>query len=173
MTESAPRPTIGQNVFIAATAYVCGDVTLGDDCSVWHHVTIRGDVSPIRIGRRVNVQDGSVIHTQHDVPLEIGDDVTIGHRAVVHNRRVGNRALIGIGAILLDGSEIGAGSLVAAGCVVPPGMIIPAGKLVVGTPARIVRNVREQEHAYMAFVVENYPKLAQRHAAGLYPAHSV
>ena len=137
-----------------------------------HHVAIRGDVSAIYIGRRVNVQDGAIIHTKKGVPLEIADEVTIGHRAVVHCRRVGRQALIGIGAIVLDDAEVGTDSIVAAGALVPPGMIVPDGKLVVGVPARILRDVSTEDRRYRDRVIEDYMHLGQAHAAGLFPNHN-
>jgi len=169
MNPTAVRPTLGRNVYIAPTAVVCGDVTLGDDCTVMHHVTIRGDVSRIRIGARVNVQDGTIIHTKTGVDLDIADDVGIGHRAVVHCRRVGPNTLIGIGSIVLDDCEIGSGCLIAAGAVLAPRMIIPDGMLVMGVPARVVRATTDAEKQYIRFVVENYLKLNRQHAAGMYP----
>lgn len=163
------RPRIGRDTFIAETAYVGGDVTLGDQCTVLHQVVIRGDVSPIRIGDRVNIQDGTVVHTKSGIPLEIASDVGVGHRAVVHCRRVGAFSLIGIGAIVLDDAEVGEGCLVAAGALVPPGMIIPDGKLVIGAPARVLRDVTDKDREYIRFVVENYQRLGREHAAGHYP----
>ncbi len=160
------QPRIGRNVYIAPTAYVGGDVELGDECTVMHHVVIRGDVSAIRIGRRVNVQDGTVIHTKSGVPLELGDDIGIGHRAVVHCRRVGSNTLIGIGSIVLDDAEVGDGCIIAAGALVTPGTVIPPGKLVMGMPARVVRDVTAQDREYIRFVVENYIRLGRQHAAG-------
>ena len=168
--DSEPiHPTIGKNVYIAPTAYVGGEVTIGDECTIMHHVTIRGDVSKITIGRRVNVQDGTIIHTLTGVPLEIGDEVVIGHRAVVHCRKVGKRVLIGIGAIVLDNCEIGDGALIAAGAVLSPGTIVPAGKLALGIPAKIVRDVSERERGYVDYALENYARLNCDHAAGRYP----
>jgi carbonic anhydrase/acetyltransferase-like protein (isoleucine patch superfamily) len=163
------QPKFGPNVYLAPTAYVAGDLVMGADCTVMHHVVIRADVSAIRIGARVNVQDGTVIHTQTDVALEIEDDVGIGHRAVVHCRRVRSNSLIGIGSIVLDGAEIGHWSIVGAGAVVPPGMIVPDGKLVLGVPAKIVRDTTPAEREYIRFVVENYVRLNRRHAAGEFP----
>lgn len=163
------QPRIGRDVYIAPTAYVGGDVTLGDGCTVMHHVVIRGDVSAIRIGARVNVQDGTVIHTKTGVPLDIADDVGIGHRAVVHCRRVGPRTLIGIGSIVLDDAEIGADCVIAAGAVVPPGMIVPAGTLLRGVPARVARETNAADRAYLTFVIDNYRNLGRAHAAGQYP----
>ena len=163
------RPSIGKNVFIASTAYVGGEVTIGNDCTIMHHVTIRGDVSAITIGRRVNIQDGTVVHTLTGVPLEIADEVVIGHRAVVHCRKVGPRTLVGIGAIVLDDCEVGAGCVVAAGAVLTPGTLVPPGKLVLGIPARVARDVTDQEREYIGFALENYARLNRMHASGHYP----
>lgn len=172
MAASVNHPRLGANVYIAPTAYVGGDVSIGDDSTIMHHVCIRGDVGAIIVGRRVNVQDGAILHTKTGVPLEIGDDVTIGHRAVVHCRRVGRGVLIGIGAIVLDDAELGDGCLVAAGALVPPATIVPPGKVVVGVPGRVKRDVTDADRAYMARVVERYVDLGRRHAAGEYPRAS-
>ena len=172
MASEIMRPNIGRYVYIAPTAYIGGEVTISDGCTIMHHVVIRGDVSSIHIGRRVNVQDGAIVHTQKGVPLEIADEVTIGHRAVVHCRRVGRQALIGIGAIVLDDAEVGTDSIVAAGALVPPGMIVPDGKLVVGVPARILRDVNADDRRYRDQIIEDYANLGQAHAAGLFPNHN-
>jgi len=166
------RVVLGRDVYLAPTAYLGGDVSLGDQCTVMHHVVIRGDVSPIRIGRRVNVQDGSVIHTNRGVQLDIEDDVSIGHRAVVHGRRVAAGALIGIGAIVLDDCEIGRGCIVAAGCVLPPKTMVPDNKLVIGVPGRVVRDTNAEEREYLAEITASYLHLARLHAAGRYPNHA-
>lgn len=163
------RVTIGRDVYVAPTAYVGGDVTLGDQCTVMHHVVIRGDVSAIRIGRRVNVQDATIIHTNRGVPLDIADDVSIGHRAIVHCRRVGPGTLVGIGSIILDDCEIGAGCLIAAGAVVPPKTIVPDGKVVMGVPGRVVRDTTAAERTYIQEVLASYLHLGRLHAAGTYP----
>ncbi len=169
MSPEPVRPTIGRGVYIAPSAVVCGDVTLGDDCTVLHHVTIRGDVSAIRIGARCNIQDGTVIHTKTGVDLDIEDDVAIGHRAVVHCTRVGRGTLIGIGAIVLDECTIGRNCVIGAGAVVPPGTTIPDNKLVVGVPGRVIRETGPKERAYVDFVLTNYQKLNREHARGKYP----
>jgi carbonic anhydrase/acetyltransferase-like protein (isoleucine patch superfamily) len=135
-----------------------------------HHVTIRGDVAPIRVGRRVNIQDGAVLHCNRGVTLEVEDDVGIGHRAVVHCRRIGSGSLIGIGALVLDNSVIGRGCLVAAGAVVTPGTVVPDGKVVMGTPAKPVRDATDEHRRYQALVVESYLNLGSLHAAGKYPS---
>lgn len=170
MSYPAHHVQFGRGVYVAHTAYIGGAVTLGDGCTVMHHVTIRGDVAPIRIGRWVNIQDGSVLHCNKGVPLTIGDEVTIGHRAVVHCKRVGPRSLIGIGSVLLDDAEVGAGCVVAPGAVVTPGMVVPDATVVMGIPARVVRAVREADQAYLRRAVTEYRALNERHAAGEYRA---
>jgi carbonic anhydrase/acetyltransferase-like protein (isoleucine patch superfamily) len=163
------RPTLGRNVYIAPTSYVGGDVTVGDDTTIMHHVMIRGDVSAIRIGARCNIQDMTVVHTKTGVDLDIADEVSVGHRAVVHCRRVGRGSLIGIGAIVLDDAEIGEHCLIAAAALVPPGMKVPDGKVVIGIPGKVVRDITEEDRRYMRFVVERYLDLGKRHAAGQFP----
>lgn len=163
------EPTLGRDVFIAPHAYVGGDVSLGDNTTVMYNVVIRGDIAPIRIGARVNIQDGTVVHTKHSVPLDIADEVGIGHMAVVHCRRIGPRSLIGIGAIVLDDCEIGADCVIAAGTVLPPGTRVPDGSMVMGVPGRVVRPVNEADRAMIDHVVRSYQKLGPLHAAGRFP----
>ncbi len=156
-------------VWIAADAVVSGDVELGQQCSIWHHAVIRGDVAPIRLGRRVNVQDHAMLHCHQGTPLEIADDVTIGHHAVVHCRRVGRGTLIGIRSVVLDGAEVGEGCIIAAGAVVTPGTRVPDHSVYMGTPARIVRQTTEQDRAYIALTIRSYIELAQAHVEGRFP----
>ncbi|MHC4695754.1 MAG: gamma carbonic anhydrase family protein [Planctomycetota bacterium] len=160
---------LGEGVYIAPTSYVGGDVVLGDHCTVMPHASIRGDLAPIRLGCRVNVQDGAVLHTDLNVPLELGDDVTIGHGARVHCRSIGAGSLIGIGAILLDDVVVGEGCVIAAGAVVTAGTKIPDAMLVVGAPARIKREVNDRERAYIRLAVDSYVKLGAQHKAGGFP----
>lgn len=155
-------------VYIAQSAIVVGDVSLGEGCNIWHYCVLRGDVAPIRLGKNVNVQDGSILHCRHDVPLEIADDVGIGHGAIVHCTSVGPRSLIGIRATVLDNCEIGEDCLIGAGSIVPPGMRIPPGSVVMGVPAKVVRPIRDEERDYIRFVVEGYVELSRRHAAGAF-----
>jgi len=159
------------SVFLAETAVVVGDVVLGPDCSVWHHCVVRGDVAPIRVGARVNIQDGAVLHCNHGVPLEIADEVSMGHHAVVHCRRVGRGTLVGTRATVLDDCEIGQECLIAAGAVVPPGTVVPDGMVVMGVPGRVIRPVSDRERAYLRRVVEVYLDLARRHAEGGFPPY--
>ncbi len=163
------QPSQGRDVYIAPTAYVGGDVRLGDQSTVMHFVVIRGDIAPIRIGARVNVQDGAVLHTADGTPLDIADDVSIGHRAVVHCRKVGPRTLIGIGAILLDDCQIGACCIIAAGTVVAPGTTIPDGSVVMGVPGQIVRETSESDLNTIDQAVQSYIKIGRVHGTGRYP----
>ncbi|MFO0974415.1 MAG: gamma carbonic anhydrase family protein [Phycisphaerae bacterium] len=151
---------VGQ-AFVSLRAVVTGDVTLGPEVSVWPHVVIRGDVAPIRIGARTNIQDGSILHCRPGCPLEIGADVVIGHVAVVHCARVGAGALIGIRAVVLDNAEVGDGAVIAAGAIVTPGTRIPPNVVAMGTPARPVRDVTAAERDYHAMALNNYLRLAR------------
>lgn len=161
-------PVIEAGAWVAPGAVVVGDVTLGTDTSVWYSCVLRGDVNAIRIGCRSNVQDGAVLHVTRDrFDTIVGDEVTIGHRAVVHGCRVGDGALIGIGAIVLDGAVIGEGALVGAGAVVTPGSTVPPRTLVVGTPARVVRTLEDDEIALQRERALQYVELAREHAGSV------
>ncbi|WP_449277346.1 gamma carbonic anhydrase family protein [Leucobacter sp. GX24907] len=145
-------PALHESTWIAPGAVVAGDVAIGADSSVWYNAVVRGDSNAVRIGARCNVQDGAVIHTQRggtgDVGAAlIGDDVSIGHNAVVHAATVGDGALIGMNATVLSGAIIGSGSLIAAGAVVPQGMEVPPQSLAAGVPARIIRELNESDRA--------------------------
>ncbi|MCP4251205.1 MAG: gamma carbonic anhydrase family protein [bacterium] len=167
-SESRPasRVRLGREVYIAPSAYIGGDVSLGDHCTVMAQVSIRGDVAPIRIGARCNIQDGAVIHCKHDCLQAIGDDVVIGHRAVVHGRRVGSRVLLGIGSIVLDDCEVGDDCVIAAGTVLPPGTVVPPGQVVMGLPGRVVRETTAEDRATILDIVARYQELGRRHARG-------
>jgi carbonic anhydrase/acetyltransferase-like protein (isoleucine patch superfamily) len=151
------RPQLGQRVFVDDSASVIGDVEIGDDSSVWMGCVVRGDVNSIHIGARTNIQDLTVIHVSGgDLETVVGDGVTVGHSVVLHGCRVDDGALIGIGARVLDGAHVGAGAIVAAGCLVPEGRVIPPGRLVMGVPARDVREVSPAERERVADNVEAY-----------------
>ena len=154
------------NYYKARNATITGQVTIGELSSFWFNAVVRGDVAPVTIGRRVNVQDNCVIHCDSGVANVIEDDVTIGHGAIVHGMFVGAGSLIGMGATLLGRTRIGRGCLVAAGAVVPPGLEVPDGMAVMGVPGKIVRPVRDEEIAYMRSLTEHYVQLAQKHVAG-------
>jgi carbonic anhydrase/acetyltransferase-like protein (isoleucine patch superfamily) len=142
---SGKAPIVPESVFIEETAVVIGDVVLGEGSSVWFHAVVRGDVASIRIGSGTNIQDLSVLHVRQGKPLQIGDDVTVGHRAVLHACRVSDRVLVGIGAIVLDDAQIGEEAIVGAGAVVTPGTVIPPRSLAHGIPARVQRRVTAAE----------------------------
>jgi gamma-carbonic anhydrase len=144
------EPRFGQRVFVAENAAVIGDVELGDDVSIWYATTIRGDVNGIRIGARTNVQDNCTIHVTHnDWATVIGEDVTIGHGAIVHGCTVHRGALIGMGSRVLDGAVIGENALVGAGALVSEGMQVPPRTLVLGVPARVKRPLTDEEVAHL------------------------
>lgn len=167
--ERLEHPRIGHDVYLAPTAYVGGDVVIGDTSSIMHHVVVRGDIASIRIGARVNIQDGSIVHTKYGVPLEIADDVGIGHRAIVHCRIVGPRTLIGMGSIVMDDCEIGSQCLIAAGCVLAPGTRIPDRCVVMGLPGKIVRQTTPADLEIIDHVVSSYVRIGRLHAAGRFP----
>ena len=140
------QPRLGERVFIAPNAAIIGDVELAEDVSIWYATTIRGDVNYIRIGARTNIQDNCTVHVNHDnCPTDIAADVTIGHGAIVHGCTIGRGALIGMGSRILDGAVIGENALVGAGAVVSEGMIVPPRTLVLGVPARIRRQLTDEE----------------------------
>lgn len=132
------NPVLGERCFVAENAAVIGEVTMGDDCSVWYGASVRGDFDAITIGSRTNIQDNVTIHNDFDRPVHIGDDVSIGHNAVVHSATIENGVLIGMGAVVLDFAVVGEGSIVGAGSVVTKGTIIPPNSLVMGIPGKVV-----------------------------------
>lgn len=152
-------------VYVADTARVLGEVTLGADVSLWYGVSIRGDVAPISIGARTNVQDNAVIHCDHGYANVIGCDVTIGHGAIVHGEYVGDGTLIGMGAKLLGHTKVGKGCVIGAGAVLRPGMEVPDGSVVMGVPGRITRPVNDEDRAFLAKNPPHYVRLAQLHVA--------
>jgi len=160
------------HAFISEHAIVTGDVTLGADVSVWPHVVIRGDVAPIRIAERTNIQDAAIIHCRTGVALHIGRDVVIGHAAIVHCTRVGDGCLIGIRSVILDHAEIGDGAVIAAGAVVTPGSKIPPNMVAMGTPARPVREVTQNERDYHQMALENYLRMSREYVDGKWLPYS-
>ena len=151
------------NYFLAHNATLTGNVTIGAEASFWFNAVVRGDVAPITIGRRVNVQDGACIHCDTDVANVIADDVTIGHGAIVHGAFVGQGTLIGMGAKVLGRTRIGRECLIAAGAVVPPGLEVPDRMLVMGVPGKIARPVTDKDLEYMRWLTEHYVELAERY----------
>ena len=155
-------PTINDNAWIAKNATVIGNTHIGADSNIWFGVTIRGDVHKIRIGARTNIQDNSVVHvTRGTGPTNIGDDVTIGHGAVIHACTIGDLCLIGMGAVLLDNCVIESGAMVAAGAVVTPRKTIPSGQLWGGNTARYMRDLTPEETAFLKTSADNYVQLSR------------
>jgi carbonic anhydrase/acetyltransferase-like protein (isoleucine patch superfamily) len=150
-------PRIHPSVYLSENVFVIGDVEIGEDSSVWFGSVIRGDVNYIRIGKRTNIQDNSVIHVTHDThPTVIGDNVTVGHRVILHGCFLGNNILVGMGATVMDGVRIEDFVLIGAGALITPNKKIPSGVLVAGVPAKIVRDLREEELELIRESADNY-----------------
>lgn len=152
-------PVVHPTAYVDESAQVIGDVEIGADSSLWMNVVVRGDVNTVRIGDRTNVQDGTVVHVQHEThPTRIGDDVTIGHGAIVHGCTIGDRVLVGMGAILMNGVVIGEDSIVAAGSLVAQETVLPPRSLVIGAPAKVRRLLTDEEVAFVRQSALNYVK---------------
>jgi gamma-carbonic anhydrase len=158
------KPTVPASCFIEDTGVVIGDVVMGEECSVWFHAVIRGDVNYIRIGKRTNIQDLSMLHVTHDThSLIIGNEVTVGHNVVLHGCTIKDRVLVGMGAIVMDGAVIGEDSVVGAGALVTEGTIVPPKSLILGSPAKVKRPVTERELAWIKESAENYVRYARKY----------
>jgi carbonic anhydrase/acetyltransferase-like protein (isoleucine patch superfamily) len=163
-------PQLGERVFVDASAVVLGDVEIGTDSSVWPLVVIRGDMHSIRIGERSSVQDGSVLHITHagpfnpqGFPLNIGDEVTIGHNVTLHGCSLGNRILVGMGSIIMDGAVVQDEVVIGAGSLVPPGKVLESGYLYVGSPVKQARPLTDKERSYFSYSAANYVRLKDQH----------
>jgi carbonic anhydrase/acetyltransferase-like protein (isoleucine patch superfamily) len=150
------KPKLGKNVFIAKTATVIGDVTLGVHSSVWYGAVLRGDINHIVVGHHSNIQDNAVLHLADDFPCLVGNWVTVGHGAIVHACTVGDETLVGMGAVILDGAVIGRQSLIGAKALVTQGTKIPPGSLVLGAPAKVVRKLTPEERGGLKWWAEKY-----------------
>ncbi|MGC3874636.1 gamma carbonic anhydrase family protein [Halomonas sp. GXIMD04776] len=171
-TFQGQTPQLGERVYVDPASVVLGDVVLGDDCSVWPMTVVRGDMHRIRIGARTSVQDGSVLHITHASdfnpgghPLTIGDDVTIGHKALLHGCTLGNRILVGMGSIIMDGALVEDEVIIAAGAVVTPGKTLASGHVYAGNPAKPLRELKESEREFFAYTAGNYVKLKDQYLA--------
>ena len=159
-------PKIPASAYIDPDAVIIGDVTIGEDSSVWPGVVIRGDVNWIRIGARTNIQDGSVLHVMMDThPLQLGDAVTIGHGVILHGCTIESRVLIGMGSVLLNGAKIGTGSIVAAGTLVPEGTVVPPGSLFMGHPGKFRRALTAEDQASIEAYAARYIQYAATYKA--------
>ena len=167
-------PELGQRVYIDPASTVIGDVVLGDDVSIWPGTVVRGDVNFIRIGARTNIQDGTVVHVSHDGPHAklggfatlIGEDVTIGHKAIVHACRIEDAALIGMGAIVLDGAVVKKHGFVGAGALIAPGKTVGEGEMWLGNPGRFARRLSEAEIEALYYSAQHYVRMKDQYLAG-------
>jgi carbonic anhydrase/acetyltransferase-like protein (isoleucine patch superfamily) len=157
ITCHGASPKLGKNVFLARGAYLVGEVHVGDESSIWFNAVLRGDVTPIKIGVRTNVQDGAVIHgTYQKASVTIGSDVTIGHTAILHGCTIGDLVLIGMGSIIMDLARVGSKSIVGAGSLITEGSEFPDGSLILGRPAKLIRPLKPEELAFLPKSSENY-----------------
>lgn len=160
-------PNIHASVFIAESADVMGKVTLKQGSSVWFNAVIRGDCDLIEVGERSNIQDGAVLHCDPGQPLIIGDDVTVGHNAMIHCLEVGDRTLVGINAVILDGAKVGADCIIGANTLVKAGAVIPDGSLVIGSPGKVVRENNEQTRQFLLASAAHYEEKSKKMATDL------
>jgi carbonic anhydrase/acetyltransferase-like protein (isoleucine patch superfamily) len=160
-------PRIDESAWVADSAQVIGNVELAAGASIWFGAIVRGDTEVIRVGRNSNIQDASVLHADHGTPLTIGDDVTVGHKVMLHGCTIGNGSLIGIGAVVLNGAKIGEGCLVGAGSLVTEGKEFPDGSMIVGSPARVVKQLTPEQLGHLRLSALHYVENAQRFRTGM------
>ncbi len=160
-------PALHASAWVADNAQVIGDVTLAADCSVWFGVVIRGDTESITVGRGSNIQDNSVLHADHGIPLVIGENVTVGHQVMLHGCSIGDNTLIGIQAVVLNRARIGKNCLVGAGSLVTEGKEFPDGSMILGSPAKAVRQLSEAQIEDLKMIARHYVENAQRYRTGL------
>jgi carbonic anhydrase/acetyltransferase-like protein (isoleucine patch superfamily) len=160
-------PKIAESAWVADSAQVMGNVVLAEDASIWFGVVIRGDTETIRIGRGSNIQDLSVLHADHGMPLTVGEDVTVGHQVMLHGCTVGDGSLIGIGAVVLNGAKIGKGCLVGADSLVTEGKEFPDGSMILGSPAKVVRQLTPEQLEGLRQSAKHYVDNARRFRTGL------
>lgn len=168
------KPSLGKGVYVDPSAVILGDVTIEEDSSVWPLVAIRGDMTAIKIGKRTTVQDGSILHSTHPsdfnpggYPLSIGDDVSVGHQAMLHGCTIGDRVVVGMACIVMDGAIVENDVVIGAGSLVPPGKTLESGYLYVGRPAKQVRPLTDKEMAFFTYVAGNYVKVKNDYLADM------
>ena len=157
-TYKGVTPTVATSAYVDMSAQVIGDVHVGEESSIWMNAVVRGDVNHIRIGHRTNIQDGTVVHVMRDPshPTILGDDITVGHGAIIHGCTIESTCLIGMGAILLNGVRVGAGSIIAAGTLLPEGALVPPRSLVIGSPGKVRRSISDLEYEFIVQSAQNY-----------------
>ncbi len=158
------KPTIHESCFIAENASVIGDVCIGNNSSIWFGAVIRGDEDSIYIGENSNVQDNAVLHCDVGCPIKIGNFVTVGHGAIVHGATIGNNVLVGMGAVIMNGVKIGANSMIGAGAICTENMVIPNGSVVVGVPAKVIKNAEEHNKTLTTLNASAYVMLGEQYA---------
>jgi carbonic anhydrase/acetyltransferase-like protein (isoleucine patch superfamily) len=158
-----------QDFYLASGAVVTGDVVLGPGVNLWYGTVVRGDLARITLGARVNIQDGCILHTDHEQPLDVAEGVVVGHRAVLHGRSIGRDTLVGMGALLLSGCEVGEECLIAAGSLITEKRRIPPRSVVMGVPGKVVREVTDEDLRRTHSIAAHYLEMAQRYARGGYP----
>lgn len=162
---------IHESVFVAQGAVIVGDVEIGENCGIWYNAVIRGDAAKITIGKNSNIQDCCVIHANENYPVYIGENVSIGHTAIIHSATIGNNVLIGMGAILMDDCVIGDNCFIAAGALVTKGQVVPAGSLVVGSPGKVRREVTEEDLVAIDKNTKIYKAFKKKNEEGLWDTH--
>jgi len=165
LTLAGREPRVGASVYVAPSAEVIGDVQLGDNSSIWFQCVLRGDIEPISVGARTNLQDGTIVHTMRGAPTIVGDEVTVGHRVVLHGCTVEDHCLVGMGAVVLNHVRIGEGSIIAAGALVAENTIVPPRSLFMGVPAKLRRAVTEEELAFIRMHAAHYLEYKDRYLA--------
>jgi gamma-carbonic anhydrase len=164
------HPKIHSSAFIAPSASIIGDVEIGEGSNIWYNCVLRGDVNDIKIGARTNIQDGTVIHVTTDFSgTYVGDDVTIGHSAILHACRVENHGFVGMGAIVMDGAVVESFGMLAAGALLSPGKRVPSGQLWAGRPAKYMRDVKQEELDYIRWSAPHYAELGREHKKNIKP----
>jgi carbonic anhydrase/acetyltransferase-like protein (isoleucine patch superfamily) len=161
------KPSIGKNVFMSQNCTIIGRCFIDEDCSIWYNSVLRGDVNDIKIGRGTNIQDGCILHCDKEYETKIGENVTVGHNAIIHGCTIGNNCLVGMGATILDGAVIGNNVIIGANSLITSGKNIPSGMLVMGSPAKVARELTPEEIEGIRHSAEGYIRLSKEYAKGI------
>jgi len=160
------KPVLGKNVFMAENCSIIGRCFIDDECSIWYNAVLRGDVNEIRLGKKTNIQDCCVVHCDRSHGTYLGENVTVGHNAIIHGCTIGNNCLVGMGAVVLEGAVVGDNVIIGANSLVTSGKEIPSGVLVMGSPAKVVRELTPEEIEEISRSAENYVRLSKEYATG-------